>query len=258
MSLGKKAGLLGRSSLSSIANKRKSSFSCGSTCEYNYLRRPYYDPIVFTSLASGTNQAGAITEEDNYLNGNRSIYPYPYTSGPVFSYETDVFSFGADPSSTTNIMQYANDLGTADIYYQFFDDEFSYDPGAEQCNDTLTESDQIGIATSGKTVPLVLVDCTQTASTGQIHGGWGLPNCGLTQDLPTSQRLALGGTCVLNGANNVNRYTNSDSTVSTASLTGTRLVDAGCTQFLITLRATLSRRYTRNYVWHPQDGESLA
>jgi len=41
---GKKAGLLGRTSLASVKSQRRSSFSCGSTCDINYHVHPFFGP----------------------------------------------------------------------------------------------------------------------------------------------------------------------------------------------------------------------
>jgi len=136
MSNGKKAGLLGRTSLSSVRNKRKSSFSCGSTCQYYSQQSPFYDCQVFTSLLNGGTQVSNITEYDSSLNGGSYAYPIPYSGTSVSMSTPSIASSGPDNSTYSNIVLYGNSPGITNVDYQFYDLEYSYDPFFESCNST--------------------------------------------------------------------------------------------------------------------------
>lgn len=144
MAGGKKAGLLGRTSLTSVKNRRKSSFSCGSTCEYNFTRQPYFDLQVFTNLPTNGAQNSAITEYDSLLNGNYYTYPIAYSSGEVWADNSAIVSFGPDHSTSTNIVESGHAAGTTNVNYNFYDTEYSYDPDFEECDATPNNSEQSG------------------------------------------------------------------------------------------------------------------
>ena len=147
MSNGKKAGLLGRTSLSSVKNRRKSSFSCGSTCQYNFTQQPFFDLQLPTTFATGGTQISNITEYDSMLNGNYYTYPVSYQSVLVTTDSSSVASAGPDSSTSTNIIEYGNAPGTTNVNNYFYDTEFAYDPPNEVCNATDNSSWQSGPTT---------------------------------------------------------------------------------------------------------------
>ncbi|WP_260704146.1 hypothetical protein [Edaphobacter flagellatus] len=194
MSNGKKAGLLGRTSLSSVANRRKSSFSCGSTCEYNFTKHPYFDPTVFALMGVGDNAAIGATEFDSMLNGNNYHYPADVPNGDVWA-DSSVVGFAL---GSPNITEAANSLGTTNVTYNFYDAEFSYDPDYETCNENDLPSQPTGASTVGARLDLEISSCQNNGGTFRLTGGWGNTSnpanaCRLSdsKDLPN----AYGGSC---------------------------------------------------------------
>jgi hypothetical protein len=177
MSNGKKAGLLGRTSLSSVSNRRKSSFSCGSTCSANYVQYPFYNPGLDNQILVGGTQVSALTEYDSMLNRASYTYPYPYSPSWMQIDSPSIESNGADSTSPYNVILYANSGGTTTINYGLTDQEYSYDPNYETCNET----DYYYPETATATV-LVPVYFFNTSGTN-ISGSCLSPNVGSFFDL---------------------------------------------------------------------------
>lgn len=225
MSYGKKAGLLGRTSLASIKNRRKSSFSCGSTCQYNFIQRPFFDLDLPTTLATGGNQVSNITEYDSWLNGNNYIYPFNYESSLAWSDSSTIASFGPDSSTSSNIIQYGNSPGVTNVTHPFWDDQFSYDPQAEACYDTPIYSEPSG-PTTVRTPTASRIVSTQWdhATTGCMAGqaGWDRQVLKAVtdqngQDLAAVQSLTE---AVMIGRNDLNLSTNVQTFTATANTLG--------------------------------------
>jgi hypothetical protein len=132
LSNGTKAGLLGRTSLSSVANRRKSSFSCGNSCQFSYVEFPDYSPSVFIDgLGVGSNQISNMTTYMSEVNGGSYVYPLDYNSnGGLYGDDNgSVMSPGPDPQSTTNMVITGIGAGTSNMYYQL--DYTNYSMGVD-------------------------------------------------------------------------------------------------------------------------------
>ena len=134
MSNGQKAGLLGRASLASMHNLRRSSFSCGSTCEYGQQEYPYFDLQLFTTLDSGGNQVSAITESDYIMASGNYTYPVSYSSVDVSSDSPSIANTGPDPAVDSNIIEEGNSPGQTNITFYFNETQYQYDPQNDVCN----------------------------------------------------------------------------------------------------------------------------
>ena len=94
--------------------------------------------------------------------------------------------------------------------------------------------------TTGIKLSLVSVDCSETHSSGVIHGGWGqngLSGCLLSENQPTNTSLPLGGTCSSNSTYyQVYKYVKSNFrgniTYAYAYPIVTRTANNECTKFI--------------------------
>lgn len=163
LSNGTKAGLLGRTSLSSVANRRKSSFSCGNSCQFSYVEFPYYSPSVFIDgLGVGSNQISNMTTYMSEVNGGSYVYPLDYNSnGGLYGDDNgSVMSPGPDPQSTTNMVITGIAADTSNMYYQL--DYTNYSMGLDYGS---CVSDNEYIYKSGTTTVTPACPSTVTVST---------------------------------------------------------------------------------------------
>ncbi|RSL18461.1 hypothetical protein EDE15_4036 [Edaphobacter aggregans] len=157
-------------SLSSVKNKRKSSFSCGATCDYNFQQWPFFDLQLPTTIGTGDNQVSNITEYDSMTNGNPYTYPFSYAGVTVTQDSATIASTGPDSSTSTNIIEYGNALGTTNIYNIFIDDE--YEATLDYCEMAQNETWQVGMTTVGTKMGLLGAECIPSSATFRLQGSW--------------------------------------------------------------------------------------
>lgn len=177
MSNGKKAGLLGRTSLSSVKNRRKSSFSCGSTCEYNFYRTPIIDPLPWGFFPMGYSQNSSISDYSSMVNGNNYTYPLSYSSGMIYVADTSVIGVGPNTDDIHSATISALAAGSTDMSYDEYGEDYNYVPDQEECvqSDHYVErSGTSGVAnvvctpaTRGSTTV-----CTASGPAGTTYSDW--------------------------------------------------------------------------------------
>ena len=196
MSNGKKAGLLGRTSLSSVSNRRKSSFSCGSTCQYNFINRPFFDPDLSNFFTIGYIQTSALTEFDSLLNGTSYTYPFTYYDGTVRTDTSGILSVTSDNNSSSNVVLHADGSGNTTIRSDFYDTEWYYDPPNEVCVQTDNYVEQQGpVSVAPKVTFSPVPDIPQGGTTAVVAAvtnaqGQALPN----NTIPIHLTLTVNGT----------------------------------------------------------------
>jgi hypothetical protein len=118
-SLGTKLGLMGRNSVVSHANRRKSSFSCGNDCGFTWDYYPIFsnNPIQFTS--SGGTFGGTITGQSSLSSGQLYNYPYPFSETQLTSSSTDILTYTVDPGSNSSYVATAGSVGTVTASYVY-------------------------------------------------------------------------------------------------------------------------------------------
>jgi hypothetical protein len=84
-------------------------------------------------------------------------------------------SNGADSTSPFNVILYANSGGTTTINYGLYDQEYSYDPNYETCNETdynypQTATATVLVPTATRTVSTIYSQATSSCPAGQA--GW--------------------------------------------------------------------------------------
>lgn len=209
---GSKKGLMGRNSVTSRSNHRKSSFSCGMSCGYTFDRRPVFDNNPFGVGPFGSVWGGPIVERTNLSNGQTLDGPYPFSSTQLASSNSSILNYAADPSSSTSYNAITGNSGLVSAsYYEFLQQE-AYDQFGD-CQPFVSEGPVNGSAGTQLTI----------SYTGQSQ-----PINGTTQDVWIGQQIALTASFTLaNGASvNSQGWSVPGTTVGgyVASLTGASVV----------------------------------
>lgn len=159
-SMGGKSGLMGRNSVTSRANRRKSSFSCGQDCDYFYRKFPTFEPDPFQFVPHGNSLGGPISDVTYYSNGQTGYYPYSFTSTDLTSSDPNIISYGADSNSSTSYVAAAGFIGSATGSYSLtefniYSDMFNY------CQYDQTTSQDSGPAGTASPCPIPTGESTQ-------------------------------------------------------------------------------------------------
>lgn len=129
--MSKDFGLLGRNSVTSEINRRKSSFSCGFGCSYNSDVYPVFvdnNPIQYVPYG---NSFGSRIVETLDTGGPVYQYPYSFYNTALTTDNSDIMSFGPDPSTSTSYAAASGQGGTTVVSYNY-----SYDyPTTDQFGD---------------------------------------------------------------------------------------------------------------------------
>lgn len=151
---GKKAGLIGRTSLASVKDQRRSSFSCGSTCDQTFYGHPYFGPGIITTIRAGDIQVSAITD---YTETRFARYSSPLVFPPSYVYVAapSIANLEDDPNITTNIVLRGNVSGNTEMDYIETNEYFIYDPGDQVCVENDNNVDQRGTTTVADNTPII-------------------------------------------------------------------------------------------------------
>lgn len=151
---GRNIGLLGRQSLTSVRERRRSSFSCPSACGYTEQDWPYLDAPIFISMNMGGSHMATVSEYVIPTNG--APYTYPNSIGPhggnliTTNSPTGVVAFTYPAEGKA--LQSAAHPGLANLEYTYFSDQVDYDPDFTECNVMEYETPQDGTSTVTPTV----------------------------------------------------------------------------------------------------------
>ena len=170
MAGGTKAGLLGRTSLTSVANRRKSSFSCNNPCQYNYEQAPNFNASIFTTLPTNSSQISAVTEEITQVNGSNYEYPYAYSASYVSTTNSAIASTSAGTQSS-NIRVNGNSAGTVTMSYEEFMTEYQPNYPAQSCSVVQSQEPETGTTTVGLQIAFSNVKDLSLAKAGAISAG---------------------------------------------------------------------------------------
>ena len=125
LSHGKKAGLLGRTSLASVSNRRKSSFSCGNPCTLASIISPGFNPSTPASMTVGGAFSGTAFESVNDVNGNPYTYPVAYSSSMIASNNNTILGASADPGNQNNLLLNALSPGQSNLAFSITEQDFA-------------------------------------------------------------------------------------------------------------------------------------
>ncbi|HTF63634.1 MAG TPA: hypothetical protein VK638_13115 [Edaphobacter sp.] len=195
-SLGSKKGLMGRNSVTSILDHRKSSFSCGMDCGFTFDKKPVFDNNPFGFGPFGSSWGGPIVNRTYLSNGQEASSPYSYSSTQLATSNPGVLNYSGDQSVYTA----ATGLGGAVLasYYEY-DQQAAYDIFGD-CTPLMTEGPVSGSAGTYPTITYqgqsqVLNGTTQTVAVGQqmaLTATYTLPNGASVQ----SQSWSVSGTTI--------------------------------------------------------------
>lgn len=150
-SLGANHGLMGRNSVTSRTNLRKSSFSCGMDCGYTRTYFPVFsvDPFQFT--AYGVSFGGTITSVADMSGGQRWVAPYAFSNTQLSSSNSEVLSYSVGPNSNSSYIATAGGVGSVTASYEYTEFDEAYDI-FDYCEPNYTQGPITG---GGGTVPTV-------------------------------------------------------------------------------------------------------
>lgn len=177
-SLGATSGLMGRNSVSSLVNHRKSSFSCGMDCGFVWWERPVFRYNVFSYAAQGTTFGSEITDVTTLPNGQPFIYPYAFSRTELSSTNSDVLSYGVDLNSTSSYVATAGLVGSGTASYLYH----ITTAGTDMFGDCTVDTQDYPQSGGAGTTPTI----TFTGQAQSLNG--------TTQNVVVGQRIALTGT----------------------------------------------------------------
>ncbi len=146
MSMGKQLGLMGRQSLSSQVNVRRSSFSCGEGCAQNYIDSPVfitypwpvYGSDLITEVAYGaTDTSNYVAQEYNY--GSWSFYYLLNYSDYASSFSTSsegIVGFGPSYLNSGGIYFSGLNPGTTEFDWTDYFQQFQLDVDGYDCDES--------------------------------------------------------------------------------------------------------------------------
>ncbi|HTF67110.1 MAG TPA: hypothetical protein VK638_30940 [Edaphobacter sp.] len=209
--MGREFGLMGRNSVTSKLNHRKSSFSCGSPCEFSSHEYPVFldgSPIQYMLIGSASGSRIADVTYTGF--GPEYVYPMAFTSTDLNSSSPNILWLGADPSIYTSFAANAVAEGTTTIGWT----DYSEYPTLDIFNDCVYPGMQAGFISGGGGVGVRIASTYWsnpiTLPTGECHYAnlacaTGAPTCtasvglSFTTGCPAYIRadtLVINGSCI--------------------------------------------------------------
>jgi len=142
--VGTNVGLLGRNSVGSRRNRRKSSFSCPASCAANYDGFPFFDtvnPIEF--LPYGSTASAPILEHYTDSTGNQ-VYPYSYSNINLWADNTSYISYAADGADGASAIVQSGTPGQTTSYFSRTEHYYAFNGYAQICYDNIATSQPSG------------------------------------------------------------------------------------------------------------------
>jgi|GEM_PF-2384352 len=130
---GKNAGLLGRTSVSSVQNRRRSSFSCPFPCAYSFFQNPFFDTSIFWTIPLGQSLTSNTSQYAYDIYGYQYFYPISGT-GLISVDNPSAMSYGTG-SPFNQVVGTPGQPGTTNVDYLVNVTNFYQSSDGESCFD---------------------------------------------------------------------------------------------------------------------------
>jgi hypothetical protein len=173
---GKNAGLLGRTSVSSVQNHLRSSFSCPYPCANSFLENPLFDYSIFWRIAVGQTLTSNASQYSYDIYGNQYFYPISMNDTSFINIDNpSAMTYGAG-SPSSQLVGTPGQPGRANVNYQVNETFFSQSSDGESCYDNSVLSTEAGTA---ETTSCAIPDGESTAFVRQAVADFlGTPTAG--------------------------------------------------------------------------------